>query len=101
MPVIPAPSTPLLRIQLNQSINPHDGDASLDRALQLADLAHAGFQHPGTDLVHDFPARQIESVVFVVSAFCGDYAFVGGFSVLGGGSDVGVGLFGGGFRGGG
>ncbi len=45
--------TPLLRVQLDERIDAHDGDASLDGALQLAHLAHAGLQHAGLDLVRE------------------------------------------------
>ncbi len=80
MPVIPGPSALLLRIEFNQGIDPHDGDAGLHRALQLADLAHAGLENPGPDLIHHFSPRQIQPVVLVVSAFC--YGALGGFSVF-------------------
>ena len=53
VPVIFA--TPLLRIQLDHGINPHNRNTSLDRTLQLLHLAHARLQHPRLDLIHYLP----------------------------------------------
>ena len=46
------PSPPLLRIQLNQRINPHDRHTRLHRAFQLAYLAHTGLQHSRLHAIH-------------------------------------------------
>ena len=69
---------PLLRVKLDQRIDPHDRHASLDSALELLDLAHAGLEHAGFDAVVHAALGQVETVVAV--ALC-----------LGDGFGVGVG----------
>lgn len=64
MPIIIA-ATPLFRIELDERVDAHDGDARLDGALQLLDLAHAGLEHAGLDAVVHLAARQIEPVVLI------------------------------------
>lgn len=56
---------PLLRVKLDQSIDPHDGHAGLDGALELLDLTHAGLEHAGLDTVVHAALGQVEAVVAV------------------------------------
>lgn len=62
MPII---LPPLLRIQLNQRIDPHDRNASLNRTLQLPHLTHGRFQDSQLDAIDAFPVLEIEAVVLV------------------------------------
>ena len=55
----------LLRIQLNHGINPHNRNASLDRTLELLDLAHARLQDTSLDRVGNLALHQVEAVVLV------------------------------------
>jgi hypothetical protein len=61
-----------LRIQLNHGINAHDGNAGLDGALELLDLAHAGLQHAGLEAVVDASLHQVEAVV-PIGLLLGDF----------------------------
>lgn len=54
-----------LWVQLNNRINTHDGNASLDSTLELFDLAHARFEHTSLEAVVDPPLHQVETVVLV------------------------------------
>lgn len=56
---------PLLRVQLDDRIDTHDGDAGLDGTLELLDLAHAGLQHACLEGVVDAALREIKAVVAV------------------------------------
>lgn len=69
----------LLWIQLDHGVDTHDGDARLDGTLQLADLAHAGFEHAGLEAVVDAALHQVEAVV-LIRLFLGD-GFLGLVSV--------------------
>lgn len=89
MPII-LPTTPLLRIQLNQRINPHNGDTRLDRALQLLHLAHARLQDTGLETIMDFTVGQVEAVVLVPFAAGEAFCVVGGGGVGGGALGEGV-----------
>jgi hypothetical protein len=60
---------PLLRIKLNQSIDPHNRHASLDSTLELLDLAHAWLKHTGLDAVVHAALGQVEAVVAVALGF--------------------------------
>lgn len=55
----------LLRIQLNHGINPHNRNASLDRTLELLDLAHARLQDASLDRICHLALHQVEAVVLV------------------------------------
>ena len=61
--------TPLLRIKLNQSIDPHNRHASLDSTLELLDLAHARLEHTGLDTVVHTALGEVEAVVLVALGF--------------------------------
>lgn len=54
-----------LWVQLNHSVNTHDGNASFDGTLKLLDLAHARFQDTSLEAVVDAPLHQVETVVLV------------------------------------
>ena len=54
-----------LWVQLNNRINTHDGNASLDSTLKLFDLAHARFEHTSLKAVVDPSLHQVETVVLV------------------------------------
>ena len=89
-------TTSLLRIQLDQRIDPHNRNTCLHRTLQLPHLAHTRLQHPALDLIHHLPPRQIQSIVLVVSTL-GDgvglfllVAVVCGFFGGGGAAEGGV-----------
>lgn len=56
----------LLRIQLDEGIDSHNGNTRLHRRLQLLDLAHAGFQYTGLERVVYFAVSKIQAVVLVV-----------------------------------
>jgi hypothetical protein len=56
---------PLLRVELDESVDPHDSHAGLDGALELLDLAHAGLQHAGLQAVVHAALCQVEAVVAV------------------------------------
>lgn len=75
MPII-LPASSLFRVQLNQGIDPHDSDASLDRALELFHFTHAGLEHASADLVDHFAAREVEAVVFVIAALGREFLVV-------------------------
>ena len=64
MPIVAA--TLLLRVQLNQRIDTHDGHARLDGRLQLLDLAHAGLEDTGLQAVVHLSICQVQTVVLVV-----------------------------------
>ena len=64
MPIVAA--TLLLRVQLNQRIDTHDGHARLDGRLQLLDLAHAGLEDTGLQAVVHLAICQVQTVVLVV-----------------------------------
>lgn len=55
----------LLGVQLDDRVNTHDGNASLDSTLQLLNLAHTGLQNTGLQSVVNASLRQIQSVVAV------------------------------------
>ena len=57
--------TLLLRIQLDHGVDSHDGDARLDRRLELLDLAHARFEDTGFHAVLHPALAEIETVVLV------------------------------------
>ena len=54
-----------LRIQPDQGIDAHDGDAGLDGALELLDLAHAGLDDARLEHVAHLADREVEAVVAV------------------------------------
>lgn len=56
---------PLLRVKLDQSVDPHDRHAGLDGTLELLDLAHAGLEHAGLQAVVHAALGQVEAVVAV------------------------------------
>ena len=56
---------PLLRVKLDQSVDPHDRHASLDSTLELLNLAHARLEHTGLDAVVHAALGEIEAVVAV------------------------------------
>lgn len=58
--------TPLFRIQLDEGVDSHNSNASLDSRLQLLDLAHAGLEHTGLDAVVHLALCQVKTVVLVV-----------------------------------
>ena len=87
--------TPLLWIQLNQCVDPHDRHAGLHRALQLLDFAHARLKHAGLDAVVHAAFGQVEAVVAVALGL-GDGFGVGVGGRLRGWVGVGVGCGGGG-----
>jgi len=100
MPIIlPAPS--LLRIQLNQRIDPHNRHTRFYRALQLPHLTHTRLQHARLHRIHHLPSRQIQPVVLVVPLFRDVFLMSAGGGGRGG--SVGRGVFNGGdgVRGGG
>lgn len=55
----------LFRVQLDHGVDTHDRDACFDSTLQLADLAHAGFQYAGLEAVVDTALHQVEAVVLI------------------------------------
>ncbi len=69
MPIILPTSPTLLRVQLDQRIDPHDSHARLDRALQLLDFAHARLQHARLHAIVHPAFRQIKAVVLVILMF--------------------------------
>lgn len=89
MPII-LPAPPLLRIQLNQRINPHNRDARLDGALQLLDLAHAGLQHAGLEAIVHLAVEQVQAVILVALAAGELFCVFGGGGVGGGALGEGV-----------
>lgn len=56
---------PLLRIKLNQRIDPHNRHASLNSTLELLDLAHARLEHTSLDAVVHAALGEVEAVVAV------------------------------------
>ena len=64
MPVVAA--TLLLRVELNQRVDTHNGNARLDGRLQLLDLAHAGLEDTGLQAVVHLAVCQVQTVVLVV-----------------------------------
>lgn len=54
-----------LWVQLNNRINTHDRNASLDSTLELLDLAHARLEHTSLEAVVDPSLHQVETVVLV------------------------------------
>ena len=56
---------PLLRIKLDQSVDPHDRHTGLYGTLELLDLAHAGLEHTGLQAVVHAALGQVEAVVAV------------------------------------
>lgn len=69
MTIIHALSTPLLRIQLNQRINPHNSHTSLHSTLQLLNLTHTGLEHTSLQTVVHSALDEIEAVVPVALGF--------------------------------
>jgi hypothetical protein len=69
------PAAPLLRIQLDKRINPHNSHTRLDRTLQLLHFTHTGLQHARLETIMYLAIDQVEAVVLVVFAaselFCG------------------------------
>jgi len=66
---------PLLGVELDKSVDSHDGHAGLDGTFELLHLAHAGLQHAGLQTVVHAALCQVKTVVAVALGF-GD-----GFSV--------------------
>lgn len=64
MPIIVA--APLLRVQLDQRIDTHDGDTGLNGRLELLDLAHAGLEDTSLEAVVHLSVREVQTVVLVV-----------------------------------
>lgn len=64
MPIIT--TTLLLRVQLDQCVDTHDGDASFDGRLELLDLAHARLKHTSLQAVVYLAICEVETVVLVV-----------------------------------
>ena len=62
-------TAPLLGIQLDQGVDTHDGDAGLNRRLELLDLAHAGLEHTSLEAVMYLAVREVQAVVLVVLRF--------------------------------
>lgn len=62
--------TSLLRIELNQRIDPHNRHTSLDRTLQLLDLTHARLQYTRLHTVMHPAFTQIKTVVAVALRLC-------------------------------
>lgn len=60
----------LLRIQLDEGIDSHNGNARLHCRLQLLDLAHAGFQNTSLERVVYLAISKIQAVVLVVLGLC-------------------------------
>ena len=56
----------LLRIQLNQGINTHNGHTCLHRGLQLLDLAHARLKDTSLQAVVHLAVGQVQTVILVV-----------------------------------
>ncbi len=69
MPIILPTSTTLLRVQLDQRIDPHNSHAGLDRTFELLDFTHARLQHARFDAIVNPAFRQIKAVVLVVLVF--------------------------------
>lgn len=59
-------SAPLLRIQLNKCINPHNRHTSLHRTLQLLYLTHTRLQHSHLDAIRYPSLTQVQPIVLVV-----------------------------------
>jgi hypothetical protein len=59
-------TAPLLRVQLDQRVNTHNGDTGLNRRLELLNLAHAGLEHTGLEAVVYLAVREVQAVVLVV-----------------------------------
>lgn len=57
---------PLLRIKLDERVNTHDSDASLNGGLELLDLAHAGLEDTLLQLVDEPTTGKVKTVVLVV-----------------------------------
>lgn len=55
----------LLRVKLDQRIDPHDRNACLHSTLELLHLAHARLEHAGFDAVVHAALGQVETVVAV------------------------------------
>ena len=85
-------AAPLLRIQLNQRINPHDRHTRLNCRLQLLHLAHAGLQDTRLQAIVHLTVRQVKAVVLVAFAACELLCVLGGRSV--GGCALGEGVAG-------
>lgn len=64
----------LLRVQLDDRVNAHDGNAGLDGTLELLDLAHAGLKDAGLQGVVDAALHQVQAVV-AVGLLLGDGLF--------------------------
>jgi hypothetical protein len=56
----------LLRIQLDQGINTHNGHTCLYRGLQLLHLAHTRLEDTSLEAVVHFAVGQVQAVVLVV-----------------------------------
>jgi hypothetical protein len=61
--------TPLLRIQLDKSVDPHDRHASLNSTLELLHFTHARLQHTCLDAVVHTALGQVETVIAVALGF--------------------------------
>jgi hypothetical protein len=59
-------TAPLLRVQLDQRVNTHNGDTRLNRRLELLNLAHAGLEHTGLEAVVYLAVREVQAIVLVV-----------------------------------
>ena len=57
--------TLLLRVQLDHGVDSHDGNARLDRRLELLDLAHARFEDTCFHAVLHAALAEVETVVLV------------------------------------
>lgn len=55
----------LLRVQLDNRVNAHDGNAGLNSTLKLLDLAHTGLENTGLESVVNASLHQIQPVVAV------------------------------------
>jgi hypothetical protein len=62
-------TAPLLRVQLDQRVNTHNGNTCLNSRLKLFDLAHAGLEHTRLKAVVYLTVREIQTVVLVVLRF--------------------------------
>lgn len=69
--------TPLFRVQLDQGVDSHNGNTSLDGRFELLDLAHAGLERAGLDAVVYSALGQVQAVVLVVLLLCDLLLLVG------------------------
>ena len=56
---------PLLRVKLDESVDPHDRHAGLDGTLELLHFTHAGLEHTSLQAVVHAALGQVEAVVAV------------------------------------